>query len=121
MNFAAKYEILEPITRGSVETFVARVIATDARVLVHVFECPEQAPDQPTVQWVLDSFHAVAPDTPELVLGTGRYNATSYAYLVTKLPDNLALREWVRSYEAQEEAKETADPGSVAIPEGLHA
>ena len=118
MKFTTKYEILEPITRGSVETFVARSTATDERVLVYIFECPEQRPDQPTVQWVLESFHAVAPDPPELVLGTGRYSGTSYAYLATKLPDSAALQEWVRSYEAQEERRErAASPESAAVPD----
>jgi hypothetical protein len=121
MNFATKYEILEPVTRGSVETFVARIIDTGERALVYIFECPEQRPDQPTVQWVLESFHAVAPKAPELVLGSGRYSGTSYAYLVTKLPDSTVLQEWVRSYEAQEGAKEIpASPVSTAMPEPLH-
>lgn len=122
MKFATKYEILEPITRGSVETFVARSTATDERVLLHIFECPEQRPDQPTVQWVLESFRAVAPDPPELVLGTGRYSGTSYAYLATKLPDSAVLQEWVRSYEAQEETRRrAASPESAAVPDFSHA
>ena len=121
MNFAGKYEILEPVTHGSVETFLARIIATDDRVLVHIFECPEKRPDQPTVQWVLDSFHAVAPDTPELVLGTGTYSGTSYAYMVTKLPDSAALQRWIRAYETQEGAGETtASAESAATPQDLH-
>ena len=73
MTFAAKYEILEPLTRGAVETFVARRVATDERVLVCIFECPEQRLNQPTVQWIMESFRAVAPDPPELVAETGRY------------------------------------------------
>lgn len=120
MKFAAKYEILEPVTRGSVETFVARCVATDERVLVHIFECPEQRSDQPTVQWVLESFQAVAPDPAELVLATGRYSGTSYAYLATKLPDSAVLQEWVRSYEDREEKKERAafpERASVSAPE----
>jgi hypothetical protein len=121
MKFAVKYEILEPVTRGSVETFMARIIATDEPVLVHIFECPEQRPDQPTVQWVLESFRAVAPDPPELVLGTGRYSGTSYAYLATKLPDRAVLQEWVRSYEAQEETRgSTFSPQGTAAPDLSH-
>ena len=64
MTFAAKYEFLESVTRGAVETFVARKVATDERVLVYIFECPEQPPNKPTVQWILESFRAVAPDPP---------------------------------------------------------
>jgi hypothetical protein len=121
MKFAAKYEILEPITRGSVETFVARSLGTDERVLVHIFECPEQRSDQPTVQWVLESFQAVAPAPAELVLATGSYSGTSYAYLATKLPDNAKLQEWVRSYEEQQQAQERGTPVECAsVPEFSH-
>jgi len=104
MTFAAKYEILEAVTRGAVETFVARKVATDERVLVYVFECQEQKSNKPTVQWVLESFRAVAPDPAELVVETGRYDATSYGYLVTKLPDKSALLAWVQSYQARQQA-----------------
>jgi len=103
MTFAAKYEILEAVTRGAVETFVARKVATDERVLVYIFECQEQQPNKPTVQWVLESFRAVAPDPPELVSETGRYDATSYGYLVTKLPEKSKLQAWVQSYEARQQ------------------
>ena len=115
MKFAAKYEILEPVARGAVETFVARSIATDERVLVHIFECPEQRPDQPTVQWVLESFRAIAPEPAELVLATGRYSGTTYAYLATKLPDNAALKAWVQSYESREETEEKITPPERAL------
>src|SRR5271157_5951690 len=104
MTFAAKYEIMEAVTRGAVETFVARKVATDERVLVYVFECQEQKSNKPTVQWVLESFRAVAPDPPELVAETGRYDATSYGYLVTKLPEKSTLQAWVRSYESRQQA-----------------
>lgn len=114
MTFAAKYETLEAVTRGAVETFVARKVATDERVLVYIFECPEQPLNKPTVQWILESFRGVAPDPPELVAETGRYNATSYGYLVTKIPENSKLQAWIQSYEARQQAAE----GTVAPPAG---
>jgi len=101
MKFESRYEILKPVTEGAVETFLARSKTTGDPVLVHVFECPEQRSDQPTVQWVLESFRAVAPDPIELVLATGRYGDTSYAFLATKMPNDTALQEWVRAYEAR--------------------
>src|SRR5664279_1430312 len=117
MTFASKYEILEPVTSGSVETFVARSLATDERVLVHIFECPEQRPDQPTVQWVLQSFQAIASEPTGLVLATGRYSGTTYAYLVTKLPESAVLDAWVRSYQARRETPAAA-PASPQQPLG---
>jgi hypothetical protein len=115
MKFAAKYEILETITRGSVETFAARKIATDEVVLVHIFECQEQQPNQPTVQWVLESFSAVAPDACGRVVETGRYDETSYGYLVIKLPEKSAMQAWVESYEARQQTGDqvVAQPASV--------
>src|SRR5271157_979288 len=102
MTFAAKYEILEPVTCGAVETFVARKVATDARVMVCIFECRQQPANKPTVQWILESFQAVAPNPPALVTETGRYDATSYGYLVTQYPERSALQAWIQAYEARQ-------------------
>jgi hypothetical protein len=103
MKFAAKYEILETFTRGSVETFAARKVATDEVVLVHIFECQEQQPNQPTVQWIMESFRAIAPAPCARVVETGRYDETSYGYLVTRLPEKPALQAWIQSYEARQQ------------------
>ena len=111
MKFANKYELFEAVTNGRVETFVAKDLTSNARVLLHIFEAPEKKPDQPTVQWVLESFRKVAPSPPGLVVETGRYSGTTYAYLVTKLPDSAALQRWAQSYEAH--VKETQE---IAIP-----
>ena len=118
MTFAAKYEILEPVAVGPVEIFVARKVLNNERVLVHIFECPEQKPHQPTLQWVLESFHAVAPEPAELVIDTGKYLGTSYAYLVTKIPAEAVLKQWIRSYEARGQATNapTAEPLTAAAP-----
>lgn len=122
MTFADKYEIVEAVARGRIETFVARKVSTDQRVLVYVFEGREQRPEEPTVQWVLESFRALAPSPPEPVVETGRYNGTSYAYLVTKLPDRAVLQEWLRSYQAQPEAMGQAEvlPERTMIGSTIH-
>jgi hypothetical protein len=100
MKFANKYELFESVTSGRVETFFAKDLASGQRVLLHIFEAPEKKPDQATVQWVLESFRKVAPDPAGLVIETGRYSGTTYAYLVTKLPDTATLERWRESYEA---------------------
>jgi hypothetical protein len=110
VTFTAKYEILESVTHGRVETFIARNVASDERVLAHVFDCPEQKPHQPTVQWVLESFQAIAPEPVALVIDTGKYAGTSYAYLVTKLPSADRLRDWVQSYESLVAEESVASP-----------
>ncbi|HWY56577.1 MAG TPA: hypothetical protein VNZ03_19080 [Terriglobales bacterium] len=111
MKFANKYELFEAVTSGRVETFFAKDLASGERVLLHIFEAPEKKPDQPTVHWVLDSFRSVAPPPPGLVVETGRYNGTTYAYLVTKLPDTAALQHWAQAYESSSiETQEIAIP-----------
>jgi hypothetical protein len=106
MKFANKYELFELLTTGTVETFVARDVRSAERVLVHIFESLQQRSDQPTIQWVLESFRSVAPAPPGLVVDAGRYTGTAYAYLVTKVPEEAALQDWVQSYEASQQAKE---------------
>jgi hypothetical protein len=111
MKFANKYELFEAVTSGRVETFFARDLASGERVLLHIFEAPEQKPDQPTVLWVVESFRSMAPSPPGLVVEAGRYSGTTYAYLVTKLPDNAALQQWTQSYESC-----VKDTEEIAIP-----
>ena len=119
MKFANKYELFEAVTSGPVETFFAKDLASGERVVLHIFEAPEKKPDQPTVQWVLESFRRVAPDPPGLVLETGQYSGTTYAYLVTKLPDDAALQRWTQSYQSHEkETQEIATPSPVSSTEG---
>lgn len=101
MKFGDKYELLDSLTTGSVETFVANDKVRGERVLVHILHCDPQRPNQPTVQWVLDTFRRVAPEPAGLVLEAGRYSGTLYAYLITKLPDESAVQGWVKQYKAQ--------------------
>ena len=115
MKFGEKYELLESITTGGVETFVANDKVRGERVLVHILECEAQKPNQPTVQWVLEAFRRVAPEPAALVLETGRYSGTLYGYLVTKMPVEAALTKWVHMYRAQ--ARETQEiPAALAKP-----
>src|ERR1700686_4848648 len=115
MKFGEKYELLESLTTGGVETFVANDKVRGERVLVHILECEAQKPNQPTVQWVLEQFRHIAPEPAALVLETGRYSGTLYAYLVTKMPDEAALTNWLRLYKAQ--GRDTQDiPSRPAKP-----
>jgi hypothetical protein len=114
MKFGEKYELLESLTTGGVETFVANDKVRGERVLVHILECEAQKPNQPTVQWVLEAFRRVAPEPAALVLETGRYSGTLYGYLVTKMPGEAALTKWVQLYRAQ--ARETQDIPGLAKP-----
>jgi hypothetical protein len=118
MKFGDQYELLESLTTGGVETFVANDKVRGERVLVHILHCDPQKPNQPTVQWVLESFRHVAPEPVGLVLETGRYSGTLYAYLVTKLPDEAALHRWVQQYETQSrDTQEFPMPPAKPTPE----
>jgi hypothetical protein len=112
MKFADKYELSEAVTTGRLETFMGEDVGRGERVLVHIFDAPIKKADQPTVLWVLESFRALAPEPPGLVIATGRYGATSYAYLVTQVPDDLALQQWKRAYESS-----TAETREIPVPQ----
>ena len=49
MKFGEKYELLESLTTGAVETFVANDKVRGERVLVHILHGDPQRPNQPTV------------------------------------------------------------------------
>jgi hypothetical protein len=108
MKFSEKYELLESLTTGAVETFAANDKVRGERVLVHIVECAPQKPDQTTAEWVLESFRRLAPEPPGPVLETGKYSGAKYAYMVSKPADENVVKTWVRRYELQaEETKET--------------
>jgi len=108
MKFSEKYELLETLTTGAIETFVANDKVRGERVLVHIVECAPQKDDQTTTEWVLQSFRRLAPDPPGPVLETGKYSGVKYAYVVTKPVDETLVKAWVRRYELQaEDTKET--------------
>jgi hypothetical protein len=105
MKFLNKYELMEPVTSGAVETFVAREISSGERVIVHMFAGSEVLPDKPALQWALQSLRGLAPTPMGSVIEGGRYEQTSHAYLVTKFPaDPVALQHWIRFYRLQAEA-----------------
>ena len=84
-------------------------------MLVHILDCGPQRPNQATVQWVLEGFRRLAPEPVALVLETGKYSGTLYAYLVTEMPDESGLRSWVDSYnkhaaDTQESTAATVKP-----------
>jgi hypothetical protein len=118
MKFGDKYELLESLTTGAVETFVANDKVRGERVLVHILHGEPQKPNQPTVQWVLDAFRRVAPEPVGLVLEAGRYSGTLYAYLITKLPEETALQGWVQQYKTRpRDAQETTATLASPAPE----
>jgi len=100
MKLANKYELFDALTTGQVETFVARDLASGERVLVHVFESGPSPSDPPATEWALASFCVLAPTPPGAVIDVGRYAGTTFAYLVTKVPDADALQKWVLAYES---------------------
>lgn len=120
MKFSEKYELLETLTTGAVETFVAQDKVRGERVLVHIVECPTQKPDQTTAEWVLGAFRNQAPEPPGSVLETGKYSGPKYGYVVIKTTDETAVKRWVRQYELQaDETKETnVETQRTGIPAG---
>jgi hypothetical protein len=108
MKFSEKYELLESLTTGAIETFAANDKVRGERVLVHIVECVPQKPDQTTAEWVLESFRKFAPEPAGPVLETGKYSGAKYGYVVIKPADENVVKAWVRRYELQaEDTKET--------------
>src|SRR5579871_866794 len=122
MKFGDKYELLESLTTGAVETFVANDKVRGERVLVHILDCAPQKPNQSTMEWVLESFRRVAPEPAGPVLESGKYSGTQYAYLVTRPADEAALKTWVRRYEIQAlDTQETSAARSKSVQKPVPA
>jgi hypothetical protein len=97
MKLSEKYELAELLSSGRVSTFLARERATQEQVLVHTFECDGPNPPTSTAA-ILTRFVSLAPNPPGVVLKAGFDEVSSSAYLVTKMPDQSVLQEWIRAY-----------------------
>ena len=89
MRFLGKYELLEQLTVGRVETFSAYPIGGGERILVHVFPLPALIKSAPTNRDLLDYMQELSPPALGAVLDAGRYDDGSQAYVVTKFPRDL--------------------------------
>ncbi len=100
MKFADKYEILEMVTSGRVSTFLARERATQEPVVVYTFECAGASAGELNTASIIARFAALAPSPPGIIVKAGFDEASSSAFITTKMPESAALQEWARAYHA---------------------
>ncbi len=111
MKLTEKYELIEPVTRGRINSFVARDLSTSEQALVHLFECARGKSRQPAALWVLQAFRCLAPSPPGLVIEAGTSESSSLAYVITLMPSPEALRAWVQAYKLSTETTQEFDDG----------
>jgi hypothetical protein len=106
MRFLGKYELLEQLTVGKVETFAAYPIGGGERLLIHVFALPALIKSAPTNRDLLRYMEEISPPALGTLLDAGRYDDGSQAYVVTKFPRvPAALGTWVEAYKASVKSK----------------
>lgn len=108
MRFQGKYELLEQLTIGKVETFAALPVGGGERLLVHVFALPARIKVSPTNGDLLNYMQQVSPPALGSVIDAGRYDDGSQAYIVTKFPRDVeVLPKWVEAYKLLSRAHDT--------------
>ena len=111
MKLTEKYELVEPITRGRINSFIARDLSTSEQALVHLFECAGSRSGQPAALWVLQAFRCLAPSPPGRVIEAGTSESSSLAYVITLMPSASSLRAWVQAYKLSTETTQEFDEG----------
>ena len=111
MKLTEKYELVEPVTRGRINSFIARDLSTSEQVLVHLFECAGSRLGQPAALWVLQAFRCLAPSPPGKVIEAGASGSSSLAYVITLMPSASSLRTWVQAYKLSTETTQEFDEG----------
>jgi hypothetical protein len=111
MKLTEKYELVEPVTRGRINSFIARDLSTSEQALVHLFDCAGAKSGQPAALWVLQAFRCLAPSPPGLVIEAGTSATSSLAYVITRMPSAAALRAWVQAYKLSTETTQEFDDG----------
>jgi hypothetical protein len=111
LKLTEKYELVEPVTRGRINSFIARDLSTSEQVLVHLFECAGSRSGQPAALWVLQAFRCLAPSPPGRVIEAGTSASSLLAYVITLMPSASALRAWVQGYKLSTETTQEFDDG----------
>jgi hypothetical protein len=111
LKLTEKYELVEPVTSGRINSFIARDLVTSEQALVHLFECTKQEGTQSPAVWVLQAFRSIAPSPPGLVTEAGTSQSGSLAYVITHMPSSAALRAWVQAYKLSTETTQEFDEG----------
>jgi hypothetical protein len=112
LKLTEKYELVEPVTRGRINSFIARDLSTSEQVLVHLFECASSRPGQPAALWVLQAFRCLAPSPPGKVIEAGASESSALAYVITLMPSASSLRAWVQAYKLSTETTQEFDKGT---------
>ncbi len=113
MKFADKYEILEMVTSGRVSTLLARERTTQEPVVVYTFECEATGASELSTASIIARFCALAPNPPGIIVKAGFDEPSSSAFITTKMPDPVALQEWVRAYQS---FAKPGQPASSPVP-----
>jgi hypothetical protein len=111
LKLTEKYELVEPVTRGRINSFIARDLSTSEQALVHLFECAGNRSGQPAALWVLQAFRCLAPSPPGRVIEAGTSESSSLAYVITLMPSASSLRAWVQAYKLSTETTQEFDEG----------
>jgi len=108
MRFLSKYELMEQLTLGKLETYSAHRIGGGERLLVHLFSLPTVSATELSNLELLQALERIAPLPPGPIVDAGRYDDGSQAFVVSKLPPEPgALQTWLESYRAQTAQKES--------------
>jgi hypothetical protein len=103
LKLTEKYELVEPVTRGRINSFIARDLSTSEQALVHLFEFAGGRSGQPAAIRVLQAFRCLAPSPPGTVIEAGTSASSSLAYVITLMPSASSLRAWVQAYKLSTE------------------
>ena len=112
VKFEAKYETQRKVTSGAVETLIALDIASNQKVIVHIFECLNRVIAPRTEQELLNSFAGFGIEPAAMVIDAGTVDGTSLGYLVTTWPGDRGLDEWLRCYQRKFPSTSTDRPSS---------
>jgi len=111
MKLTEKYELVEPVTSGRINSFIARNLTNSEQAVVHLFECTKVKGGQSAAVWVMQAFRCIAPSPPGLVTEAGTSETGTLAYVITLMPSLATLRAWVKTYKISTETTQGFDDG----------
>src|SRR5215469_14674672 len=114
MKFAERYEIQEMVTSGRVSTFIARDCNSQEPVVVYTFEVTGTPSADLNTASIIGKFATLAPIPAGIILKAGFDEASSSAFITTKMLDSAVLQQWVGAY--HNFVKTATPPPSPPVP-----
>jgi hypothetical protein len=118
VRFTERYQPLQRLAEGSVETVAALDTASNEKVVIHIFGYRQEEGAPGSTEQILRLFGGMGAEPVSPVVAAGTFDSKALAYIVSKWPGDEVLAAWLRSYQGRfQGSAEAQSPAGATIVE----